>query len=230
MQSTNHTANGITEDSTRNSLYKVGFWSALVSLLGALGYSVAQILQIAGLVHFPLDAILIYGFSSCIATPFVLAMLALHYLTPGEKKFWSHAAVLFAVMYAVYVNSNYIVQLATVIPATLQGRLDEIRVLDQTPHSLFWDMDALGYIFMGLSTLFAVPVFAREGLQKWVKWFFLANGLIIPLFAFVYFYPTFSTAILLLGLPWVITAPGSILLLTIFFKRKPWTGTPPRLG
>lgn len=220
MQSMNHTANGITENATSDSLCKVGFWSALVSFLGALGYSIAQIMQVIGVLHYPLDAILIYGFSICIATPFVVAMLALHYLTPDGKKFWSHAAVLFAVMYAGYVNLNYIVQLATVIPASLQGRLDEIRVLDQTPHSLFWDIDALGYIFMSLATLFAVPVFTKEGLQKWLRWFFLANGLVIPLFAVVYFYPTFSTALLLLGLPWLVTAPGSILLLTIFFKRR----------
>lgn len=220
MRSTNQTADGQTEDATRNSLYTVGFWSALVAFLGALGFSVSQALQLVSLVHYPLDAILIYGFSLCIATPFVLAMLALHYLTPDKKRFWSHAALLFAVMYAVYVNSNYVVQLSTVIPMSLQGRLDEIRVLDQTPHSLFWDMDALGYIFMGLSTLFAVPVFAKEGLQKWLRWFFLANGLVIPLISFVYFYPNFSTTLLLLGLPWGITAPGSILLLMVYFKRK----------
>ncbi|MDZ7289358.1 MAG: hypothetical protein ONB44_11355 [candidate division KSB1 bacterium] len=209
-----------TLDSSRKSLYKVGFWSALVAFVGAFGYSVAQILQLVSLVRYPLDAILIYGFSLCIATPFILAMLALHYLTPSEKRFWSHAALLFALMYALYVNLNYVVQLATVIPKSLQGALDEIRVLDQTPHSLFWDVDALGYIFMGLATLFAVPVFAKTGLQKWLRWFFLANGLITPVIAFVYFYPSFSTALLLLGSPWLVTAPGSILLLTIMFKRS----------
>jgi len=124
-------------------------------------------------------------------------------------------------MYAVYVNLNYVVQLTTVIPRSLQSSLDEIRVLDQTPHSLFWDVDGLGYIFMGLSTLFAVPVFAKTGIEKWLRWFFLANGILIPVIACVYFYPTFSTTLLLLGSPWVITAPGSILLLAIFFKRKP---------
>jgi hypothetical protein len=201
-------------------LYKAGFWSALVALVGIFGYSVAQILQVVGLVRYPLDAILIYGFSLCIATPFVLAMLALHYVTVEEKRFWSHVALLFAVMYAVYVNLNYVVQLATVIPKSLQGSLNEIRVLDQTPHSLFWDIDALGYIFMGLATLFAVPVFAKAGPEKWLRWFFLANGIVVPLIAFVYFYPTFSMGLLLLGSPWIITAPGSVLLLTFFFKRK----------
>lgn len=220
MQGINRAAEVGTVDSSRRNLYKVGFWSALVASIGAVGYSVVQIMQILRLLSYPLDAIIIYGFSLCIATPFILAMLALHHLTPEGKKYWSHAAVLFAVVYAVYVNLNYVVQLATVIPASLKGTLDEVRILDQTPHSLFWDVDALGYIFMGLATLFAVPVFSRTGLEKWLRWFFLANGLIIPLFAFVYFYPHFSMTLLLLGLPWAVTAPGSILLLTVFFRRK----------
>jgi len=49
---------------------------------------------------------------------------------------------------------------------TLKGASDDIGVLKQTPHSLFWDFDAIGYIFMGLATLFAVPVFEKQGLQR----------------------------------------------------------------
>ena len=85
---------------------------------------------------------------------------------------------------------------------TLKGASDDIGVLKQTPHSLFWDFDAIGYIFMGLATLFAVPVFEKQGLQRWIKSFFLFNGLVTPLIAFVYFYPNFSDNLLLVGLPW----------------------------
>jgi len=41
-----------------------------------------------------------------------------------------------------------------------------------------------------------------------------------PLIAFVYFYPEFSEKLLLLGIPWTITAPMAMLLLAIFFKKK----------
>lgn len=78
------------------TIYKVGFWTALVAFVAASGYSVVQILQVIGLVSHPWDEILIYGFSLFIAAPFMLALLALHYVTPNEKRFWSHAAVLFA--------------------------------------------------------------------------------------------------------------------------------------
>jgi len=197
------------------TIYKIGFWVALVAFVAAFGFSVVQILQIIGVLGYPWDAILIYGFSLFIATPFMLALLALHYVTPDEKRFWSHAAVLFALMYAIYVTLNYAVQLTAVIPYAAPDP-----VLIQTPHSLFWTVDALGYIALGLATLFAVPLFGKQGLQKWVRWFFLANFLITPLISFVYFYPEFSTTLLLLGVPWIITAVGSMLLLTLYFKEQ----------
>ncbi|WP_206106489.1 hypothetical protein [Ilyomonas limi] len=147
-------------------------------------------------------------------------MLALHYITPDGKKFWSHAALLFTTLYAVFVTSNYVVQLATVIPMTLRGSLDEVRILQQTPHSLFWNFDALGYIFMGLATLFAIPVFKKKGFQRWLRISFLANALMTPLIAIIYFYPDYSYNLLVLGFPWGITAPLSMLLLAILFKKN----------
>jgi hypothetical protein len=51
--------------------------------------------------------------------PLVLEMLALHHVTDRDRRFWSHAAVIFASMYAVFVSANYVVQLATTIPARL---------------------------------------------------------------------------------------------------------------
>jgi hypothetical protein len=202
------------------TIYKLGFWSALAAFIAAAGYSVVQILQVVGAVRYPWDAIVIYVSSLCIVIPFLLAILALHYAVPNEKKIWSHAALLFTVMYAVYVTLNYVVQLATVLPMSLRGASEQVRVLDQTPHSLFWDVDALGYIFLGFATLVAVPVFANQGLQRWVRRLFLANGLFTPVIAFVYFYPQFSYGLLLIALPWVITVPGSMLLLALFFNSQ----------
>ena len=200
--------------------YKIGFWFALAAFVASIGFDIVQILQVIGFLKFPLDAITIYAFSLGIPVPFVVAMIALHHITPSDKRVWTHVALIFAAIYTTYVCLNYVVQLATVIPASLAGTLDEIRVLDQTPHSLFWNVDALGYIFLGLSTLFASFSFTNQGFDRWVKWFFLANALVTPLIGFVYFYPTFSYAILLIGTPWIITASGSMLVLALFFKRQ----------
>jgi hypothetical protein len=194
---------------------KVGFISSLIAFIAASGYAIAQIFQIIGVLAFPVDAYLVYGFSLAMAAPYVIATVSLYHLLPAEKRFWTHIALTFAVMYAIYVNLNYVVQIATVIPSSLQGTLDEIRVLDQTPHSLFWNVDALGYICMGISTFFLGFAFSRA--QKWLRVFLFGNGAMVPVISFVYFYPHFSTAILLIASPWLITATGSMLLLAVYF-------------
>jgi len=201
-------------------IYKFGFWFGVAAFGSNVAFVLAQTLQLLKILRYPFDEILIYGFSLCIVIPFLLEILALHHVTPNDKQFWSHAALIFTIIYSVFVTANYVVQLATVIPMTLKGASDQIRILIQTPHSLFWDFDAIGYISMGLATLFAVPVFEKQGFQKWVRISFLANALVTPLIAFVYFYPEFSERILLLGIPWAITAPMAMLLLAIMFKKN----------
>lgn len=202
------------------TIHKTGFWSGLTAFAATLAYVVVQLLQLAGILHFPLDEILIYGTSLCIVIPFILEILALHYVTPDAKKFWSHGALIFTILYAVFVTANYVVQLATVIPAKLKGAADELQVLEQTPHSLFWDFDALGYILMGLAMLTAIPAFEKRGFQKWVRISFLANALVTPLISFVYFSPTYSEKLLALGFPWGITAPLAMLMLAMMFKKR----------
>ena len=202
------------------TIYKMGYWSGLIAFGATIAFVIVQLLQLLLVFSSPLDEFLIYATSLCIVIPFVLEILALHYVTPDDKKYWSHAALIFAILYAVFVTANYVVQLATVIPMKLKGGSDEIRILEQTPHSMFWDFDALGYIFMGLATFIAIPVFEKHGFQRWVRISFLANAITTPLITIVYFYPEFSEKLLVLGFPWAITAPLAMLLLAIMFKKS----------
>ncbi|RYE55811.1 MAG: hypothetical protein EOP48_09370, partial [Sphingobacteriales bacterium] len=160
----------------------------MIAFVSLVLFFIAQLLQLLGVLHFPMDQVLIYGFSLCVTLPFLIAMLALHYTASTEKKFWTHGALIFATLYAGFVIANYVVQLVTVIPMTVQGNSAEIGLLEQTPHSLFWDFDAIGYIFMGLAMLFAIPAFENKGFQKWVRYSFLFHAAVTPLIAFVYFY------------------------------------------
>lgn len=201
------------------NIHKIGFFAALAAFGATTLYGVAQLLQIANALRPPLDGIFIFGFSLCIVGPFIIAMLAFHHVAPPGRKFWSSAALIFTIMYGTYVTLNYVVQLATVIPAAQRGTSAQIRILDQTPHSLFWDVDALGYICMGFATLFGSFVFSAYGVEKWAKGFFLANALMTPIVAIVYFYPTFSVPLLVLGSPWIVTAAGSMLCLAIYFRN-----------
>jgi hypothetical protein len=102
-------------------LGRIGFSAGLVAFTATVGYDLVQILQVMGVLHFPLDETLIFGTSLCIVVPFVFEILALHYSTPIEKQLWTHAALVFTTMYAVFGTANYVVQLTTVIPAKLRG-------------------------------------------------------------------------------------------------------------
>jgi hypothetical protein len=192
-------------------IIKWGIWTSWISAGASIGFTIVQLLQIFGVTHYPLDAILIYAFSLCIAPPFLLAILSLYYVVPAEKKFHAHAALSFAVLYNVFVMMMYVVQLVSVIPFRLT---DEVLVV--TPHSFFWTIDALGYINMGIAALFAAFVFSKQTIQRWL---FLVHALVTPLIAFVYFYPTFSDGLLLMGLPWSITSPACMITLALYFKK-----------
>jgi hypothetical protein len=202
------------------TINRLGYLAGLAAFASTLAYDIVQILQIAGVLQFPLDEILIYATSLCIVIPLLLEMLALHYLTPADKRFWSHAALLFTTLYAVFVTANYVVQLATVIPARLAGLADHLGLLEQTPHSMFWDYDAIGYIAMGLAVLFAIPALGRSGFERWVRLSLIAHVLVTPLITVVYFYPEFSVKLLFLGFPWAVTAPLFMLLLAIALRRR----------
>lgn len=198
----------------------VGYRAGLAAFASTVAFVVVQTLQLAGVLGFPLDEILIYGTSLAIVLPFLLMMLALHHLTVGEARYWSHAALILTVVYAVFVTANYVVQLATVIPAKLRGPIDALRVLDQTPQSMFWDYDAVGYICMGLAALLALPALGRSGIERHARMALVAHALVTPLIATVYFYPGFSPALLMLGVPWAVTAPLFMFMLALVLRDR----------
>ena len=195
----------------------MGFYASFSAFIAVIGYGVVQVLQLTGTLVKPLDDILIYSFSLAIAPSFLMSILALHYSVPGEQKFWTHSALLFALLYAVYAVLMYTVQLATVIPLWRHDPTDNI--LTVKPNSFFWTLDALAYICMGLSTAFASFSFNTGGRERWLKRFLIANGIMVPVIGFVYFYPHFSIMLLMLASPWLITAAGSLLSLALYFRR-----------
>jgi hypothetical protein len=206
-----------------------GFWAAVVALVGAIGYIFSVPLQIMSILSPTQDAVVAFASSLAIAPSFLVAVVALHYTVLPQKRFWTHVAVQLATIYATLACVNYVVQLVTVLPAGYSwsftdqaGTAGPLSVLNQTRHSLMWDLDGLAYIFLNLSTLFAARAFERSGPQRVIRRVLLANASITPLFAVTYFWPGFSVPMLLLGgIPWSITVPASMLALSIHFRRLP---------
>ena len=203
----------------------IGFRAGLAASAATVAYDTVQILQVVGVLRFPVDEILIFATSLCIVVPFVLEILAFHYSSRDEQRFWTHAALVFTAMYAVFATANYVVQLATVMPAKLRGAADTVRLLEQTPHSLFWDFDAIAYIMMGLATLLMIPALGDTAVERRARFACTAHVVATVLSGIVYFYPTYSQRLLLIGFPWAVTAPLFMVLLGIVLRTRDTQGS-----
>ena len=133
-----------------------------------------------------------------------------------ERKVWGQAAVAFATAYTVLISLVYFIQLTLVAPRLARGRIEGIEPFRFVPFDSFlYAVDMLGYSFMSVATLCAAQVFTGRGLDRVVRTFLIANGLLLPFLALqLYFHSLIWIASL-----WAITFPGSTLSLAVLFRR-----------
>jgi len=148
---------------------------------------------------------------------FLLLTISIHYYAEPDRKIWSQSALTFATIYTTLISINYFVQLTLVAPHMIRGDIENVRFLLFTPFDSFlYSVDILGYSFMSLSTLFAAFVFKRVGLEGIIRWFLIANGLILPFIALQNYYHPFIWFASL----WAITFPGATISLAVLFSRS----------
>lgn len=207
---------------------ELGFWSAVLATLFSVVYIVAQVAEWLGLlgsaggpasVSTPLGLIVLLTPSLLLGVAFAVLMVSVHYYAPEDRQIWSHVALVFATVYTVLISINYYVQLTFVVPHLLRGDAAGVRVqpfLFVPFDSFLYSVDLLGYSFMSLATLFAAFVFTGDGVERTVRWFLLANGLLLPFLALqIYYHPLIWPASL-----WAITFPGATISLARLFGRR----------
>jgi hypothetical protein len=207
--------------STKN----VGFWSAVLATVFSITYIIGQLAEWMGLMgsgggaesaSTPLGIVVLLTPSLFLGASFLVLVVGIHQLSSPDQKIWSHSAVVFATAYAVLISINYFVQLTWVLPRLVAGRIQGIEPFLFTPFDSFlYSVDILGYSFMSVSTLFAARVFSGKGLERTVRLFLTANGLLLPFIALqMYYHPLIWIAAL-----WAVTFPGSTWSLAILFRR-----------
>jgi hypothetical protein len=88
------------------------------------------------------------------------------------------------------------------------------------PHSFFWPREALGYGFMGLSTLLAAFAFSGGSLERWIDALFIANGA-LGIGGIVALPLEVTTVAVLCGLAlWTLVFPASIVLVAVSFRQR----------
>jgi len=190
----------------KRHIYRLGFWSAIIATLLV---AVAGITATASIQPFAT----VIGF--LLTSSFLVVMACIHCYASTERKVFSLIGLSFAIIYATLISVNYFIQLTFVRQSSFNI---EIFAMDN-PQSMMWVIEVLGYFFMGLSTLFAAPVFESGRIESLIKLLFVANGIlgILTPIAYVLNWPI---QILLGGLiVWDIVMPISTALLAILFKR-----------
>lgn len=202
-----------------------GFWSAVLATVFSIAYVVGQLAEWMGLLgseggpessSTALGIVLLLTPSILLGSAFLVLTVSIHQIATPGKKVWSHAAVAFASVYTALISIVYFVQLTLVLPRLLRGQVEGIEFLLFVPFDSFlYAVDILGYSFMSLATLFAGFVFAGKGLERVVKTFLIANGLLLPFIALqMYVHPLIWIAAL-----WAVTFPGAAWSLAILFRR-----------
>ena len=209
------------------SVNKLGYWSAVLASVFSVAYVIGQLAEWFGLMGSgggPENDSTWYGLvillvpSLFLGVSFVVMMGCVHRHAPADRRIWSQTGLVFATMYGTLICMNYFVQLTLVAPALYRSDVsDSVRpFLFNVFNSFTYSVDLLGYSFMSLSTLFAAFVFIGSGLQKTVRWFLVANGLIMPFIALQTFYhPLIWGASL-----WAVTLPGATISLAVLFRRR----------
>jgi hypothetical protein len=189
----------------KTSVNQLGFWSAVAAtlLLAVAGPTATASIQ-------PLATVV--GF--LLTLSFLVVMACIHSYAPEEKKVFSLVGLSFAIVYAALISFNYFVQLTFVRQTTFDAS-----VFDMTnTQSMMFVIEVLGYFFMGLSTLFAAPVFGSGRIENLIKWLFVANGILGILTPIGY--ALLPIQILFGGLIlWDIVMPISTALLAYLFRR-----------
>jgi len=155
----------ITNIIEKKFVYQVGAWSASISTLLLI---VAGITATASIQPFAT----IIGF--LLTSSFLVVMACVHCYAPDDRKVFSLIGLSFAIVYATLISVNYFIQLTFVHQSTFNASMFDMG----NNQSMMWVIEVLGYFFMGISTLFAAPVFGSGRLGNYVKWLFVLNGVL----------------------------------------------------
>lgn len=203
----------------------LGHWSSVLATLFSVTYIVGQLAEWWGLLgshggpsssSTPLGLVVLLAPSLFLGSSFLVLVVCIHQLAGPDRKVWSHAAVVFATAYTVLVSTVYFVQLTLVAPRLARGQIAGIEAWLFVPFDSFlYAVDILGYSFMSVATLCAAPVFTGGGLQRVVRWFLTANGLLLPFIAL----QMYVHSLIWIAALWAVTFPGSTWALAILFRR-----------
>jgi len=193
---------------------RVGFWSAVLTTFAIVAWVCITAINAFVSLHFWVN------FSALLIAPsFLVLMVSIHAYVPRGKKLWTQLALAFSIIYTVVIGQNYFLQMTVVRQNPLA-----FEVLTMDPNrkdSVFWALEILGYGFMSLAALSVSLAFQNVGIERWIRWLFIVNGIFAMIAAAGFVLtanPLHIVGLLSVGV-WSITFPVATTLLAILFRR-----------
>ncbi len=237
----NQVANAGIARSVRTNANRLGWWSAVLTALVAAVFAIVAIGTPArsgpfcanwGCVAYPYTDVAQYVPGDYIwlipgillAPLFVVLVACIHAFAPEGKNLFGQIALAFAAAYAVVIIVDYFVQFTVVAPSLQAGESAGLSLFTQyNPHGLFIAGEALGYLMMSVSFLFAAPVFSGGRAERAIRWLFaldfcLAGVSFVALWLGRGDLVAFEVTVLMIN--WVVLIVSGVLL-SVVFRQPP---------
>lgn len=149
---------------------KFGFWSAWVAAGATIIFAAAMLVpdkNISDIISFVSSMFISYGYLG-LACAFTAT-------ARPDRKASAYAGLLFAGLYAVFINMVYFTQISSVIHNIIPD--EAVQMMTYTPVSWMFNMDLFGYGMLGFSTFFIGLSFESENRNgKWMKGLLMIHG------------------------------------------------------
>lgn len=217
-------------------IWKIGFWSSLLTGILNLCYLIAFIIY-QPILHAPWNGIDSYAesfkqlpFLAWVIPCFLLALAFLtmistvYTMVEEENKIWSLLALVFAVIYTTIMSTNYYIQMSLVRHNLIHKMTEGLSLwlyANYYPYTIPGALEGIGYFFMCLSFLCVSQVFRQGKLERWIHWLFVASGISgLMVFTDPLFKLPLILALIDLGVAGILLTVGPILLAFLFKKNS----------
>jgi len=208
-----------------------GFWAAVLAAVWTVWFAVAFGLWMGELGSWQGIEAYAASFDQCgylawvipcllLTLTFPVLLAAVYLYLPVDRRAPALVALVFAAMYGAVLGANYFLLGTVVRNAVLAGELQGLELLViGSPYSVLNALEGVGYLFMGLATLFAGLAWRVPG--RWrraTRWLLIINGSAGVAGVVVGMLGSVAGTMFSLGI-WVVTFPVACILLAVRFRQ-----------
>lgn len=109
--------------------------------------------------RFPRDYYWMYP-AILLSFAYLVMIITVHRSMPADRNLFSAVASGFAIISSLILSADYFIQVSFIQPSLLAGETEGVAMMSQfNPHGIFIILEELGFVIMGISFLFLLPVF-----------------------------------------------------------------------